>query len=130
MKTKTLRKHVMRSLGIGVLLMMVAADASAAGLADILENFTRTFQAGGKVAIALAYMMGLIFFIAGIFALKAAWGNWGQERNKMAGALASFVASLLLVYMGYAMSVAGETAFGNEAASGTANSINSSDYGL
>lgn len=94
--------------------MALGADGPAdktTGLAGIATNVTGSFEAIGKLMIAVSYLAGIAFTIAAIFKFKQHKDN--PQQIPLGTPLALLVIGIILIFLPTFVAPAGETVFGD-----------------
>ncbi|WP_019025528.1 MULTISPECIES: hypothetical protein [unclassified Thioalkalivibrio] len=91
-----------------------AQSGNTGGLVGIFNNLIELFQGLGMAAVALAFVVGIIFFVIGFFTLKSMGGRGAQEPGKLGLVVVYFAAGVGLIYLGYMIQVGGDTMFGGD----------------
>lgn len=124
-----MRSMSLGAFGRGVLYLLLAvgffsvgtvlaqSTGNDAGLAKIASNVTGSFEALGKLMIAVAYLAGIGFTLGALFKFKQHKDN--PTQIPLGTPLAMLVIGIVLIFLPLIIKPAGETIFGTEKA-GTA----------
>src|SRR5689334_3494979 len=87
--------------------------SSNEGIGDIAERVTTSFQQLGQLMIAVSYLAGIAFAIAGIFKFKQHKDN--PTQIPLGTPIALLVIGILLIFLPSFIKPAGTTLFGQDA---------------
>lgn len=121
---------VIRIIKLSALLSVLLAaplTAQAAGFTDWIDNIKELLQGIGEVGVYVAYLTGLISLVMMLFFLWKLKENQ-RDPGALKGVLITFLVGALGLGIGAVADKATETLTGES--DNTAQSINSSDFGL